>query len=244
MITAEQIKAARALLNWKQSDLARESGVSLPSINNIERNIGSPRLDTLQSIQTALRNCGIEFIGMDGVTRHKEIFEIREHHGEDFVRRMNDDLFSCMKGPNDIVYILGLDDRKYAAYSADEMLRYDEHHKKTNFTHKVLVKETETFFLSPIESYRLIAPELLGTIPHMVYKDRMALMMWEAQRGIIIRSQSIADTFLRQFEFLWDMARPLSASAINLLDDPKYLKKALETRAEEQKDKKRRPVKW
>ncbi|HEY1096410.1 MAG TPA: helix-turn-helix transcriptional regulator, partial [Alphaproteobacteria bacterium] len=53
MITAEQIKAARALLNWKQSDLARESGVSLPSINNIERNIGSPRLDTLQSIQTA-----------------------------------------------------------------------------------------------------------------------------------------------------------------------------------------------
>jgi transcriptional regulator with XRE-family HTH domain len=243
MITAEQIKAARALLNWKQSDLARESGISLPSINNIERAVGSPRVDTLVSIQNALQSAGIEFIGQQGVTRHKELFEITEHQGEDFVVRMNDDLFSCMYGADDVVMMVGLDDREYAIYSASEMLRYDDYHQKTKFTHKILVKEHETFFLSPVESFRWISPELLGKVPYMVYKDRLVMMMWEARRGVIIRSQSIADTFRKQFEFLWDMGQPVPAGSVNLLDDPAYRKKAEELRKQEQKEKKRLPVK-
>lgn len=36
-VSVDQLKAARALLNWSQSDLATKSGYSLPTINNIER---------------------------------------------------------------------------------------------------------------------------------------------------------------------------------------------------------------
>ena len=36
-ICLEQIKAARSLLNWSQEDLAKKSGYSLATINNIER---------------------------------------------------------------------------------------------------------------------------------------------------------------------------------------------------------------
>ncbi|KKK94521.1 hypothetical protein LCGC14_2682010 [marine sediment metagenome] len=57
-----QIRAARAMLGWKQTDLARESGVSEISIKNIERGATDPRTSTLQAIQSAFANADIEFL--------------------------------------------------------------------------------------------------------------------------------------------------------------------------------------
>ena len=47
MITFQQVKAARALLGWKQSDLAKASGMSLPAIARLEQGGSSPRFDTI-----------------------------------------------------------------------------------------------------------------------------------------------------------------------------------------------------
>lgn len=62
MITAAQIRAARALLGWRQADLARQSGVSEISIKNIERGATDPRLSTLQAIQDAFDKAGLAFL--------------------------------------------------------------------------------------------------------------------------------------------------------------------------------------
>ena len=65
MITPKQIKAARALLGWEQTDLAGKSQVSLGSIGNIEREATDPKASTLTKIQRALESAGIEFINSD-----------------------------------------------------------------------------------------------------------------------------------------------------------------------------------
>jgi transcriptional regulator with XRE-family HTH domain len=62
MITGAQIRAARALIGWKQSDLAEKSGVSEISIKNIERGATDPRASTLQSIQGAFDRAGVAFL--------------------------------------------------------------------------------------------------------------------------------------------------------------------------------------
>ncbi len=62
MITPAQIRAARALIGWKQTDLARESGLSEISIKNIERGKTDPRASTLGAIQSALERAGVSFI--------------------------------------------------------------------------------------------------------------------------------------------------------------------------------------
>lgn len=62
MITAAQIRAARALLNWKQTDLASASGVSEMSVKNLERGQTDPRVSTLRAIEEAFERAGIEFI--------------------------------------------------------------------------------------------------------------------------------------------------------------------------------------
>lgn len=62
MITPAQIRAARALIGWKQSDLAAASGVSEISIKNIERGATDPRGSTLSSIQSAFAKAGVVFL--------------------------------------------------------------------------------------------------------------------------------------------------------------------------------------
>jgi transcriptional regulator with XRE-family HTH domain len=51
-INARQIKAARALLDWSQEDLANTSGLSIATIRKIESGHISPRGKTINSIET------------------------------------------------------------------------------------------------------------------------------------------------------------------------------------------------
>src|SRR5215813_10431031 len=62
MITLWQIRAARALVGWKQDDLAKASKVSIISIRNIERGATDPRATTLAKIQRALDKAGVVFL--------------------------------------------------------------------------------------------------------------------------------------------------------------------------------------
>jgi transcriptional regulator with XRE-family HTH domain len=62
MITAGQIRAARALIGWKQADLAKASGVSEISVKNIERGATDPRSSTLEAFQRAFERAGVVFL--------------------------------------------------------------------------------------------------------------------------------------------------------------------------------------
>jgi predicted transcriptional regulator len=67
MIDAAQIRAARALLNINQADLARMAPVHVATIRRLE---ATPEIrgaaETLWKIQTALEAAGIEFISAEG----------------------------------------------------------------------------------------------------------------------------------------------------------------------------------
>ena len=65
MMTAAQLRAARALLGIDQKTLADMAGVSLPTIQRMEASDGVIRanVDSLMKLVSALENAGIELIG-------------------------------------------------------------------------------------------------------------------------------------------------------------------------------------
>lgn len=67
MLTAAQIKAARALLGWSQPRLASASGLSLPTIVRMEGQQGPGRsaAANVDAVQRALENAGIIFIAAE-----------------------------------------------------------------------------------------------------------------------------------------------------------------------------------
>jgi predicted transcriptional regulator len=64
LITGRQLKAARALLGWEQTDLAKKSGVGISTIRRMEAFAGEigARTGTLSLVQRALERAGIEFL--------------------------------------------------------------------------------------------------------------------------------------------------------------------------------------
>ena len=69
MISVEQIRAARGLLGWSQTDLAVASGLSLPTIKRMERDDGEgPMVSEVarDCAETALEKAGVEFIPENG----------------------------------------------------------------------------------------------------------------------------------------------------------------------------------
>ena len=65
MITAGQMRAARALLGIDQKTLAEMAGISVPTIQRMESSKGNVRgvVDTLTKVVEALDRAGIELIG-------------------------------------------------------------------------------------------------------------------------------------------------------------------------------------
>jgi transcriptional regulator with XRE-family HTH domain len=72
MITAAQLRAARALAGIDQRELAKRSGLSLPTIQRMEASDGVIRgnVDSLMKLIDALDTAGIILIGERATSDH------------------------------------------------------------------------------------------------------------------------------------------------------------------------------
>jgi transcriptional regulator with XRE-family HTH domain len=63
MLQSAHIRAARALLGWKQDDLAKAAKIGIATIRRVEGQEGPVMgyVSTLMSIQSAFENAGIRF---------------------------------------------------------------------------------------------------------------------------------------------------------------------------------------
>jgi transcriptional regulator with XRE-family HTH domain len=67
LISIQQIKPARRLLGWTQSQLSRNSGVSENSIQRYEKGLRRALGSTLGKIERTLEAAGVEFMDGGGV---------------------------------------------------------------------------------------------------------------------------------------------------------------------------------
>lgn len=70
MMTAGQMRAARALLGIDQRQLAELAGLSVPTIQRMEASDGTVRsnVESLMKVVDALSAAGVELIGEDAVS--------------------------------------------------------------------------------------------------------------------------------------------------------------------------------
>ena len=67
LVTANQLKAARALVAWEQQRLAKAAGISVGMIRRMEASGGPLRGNaaTIRAVQAALEGAGVQFLNAD-----------------------------------------------------------------------------------------------------------------------------------------------------------------------------------
>lgn len=68
-MTPEQCRAARALLNWSQQQLADASRISNATIRNFESGRNAPQVATLWLLKSTLEGAGVVFLADGELTQ-------------------------------------------------------------------------------------------------------------------------------------------------------------------------------
>lgn len=205
-INLKQVKAARALLEWRQEDLAALSGISLATINKLERNIVSPRAFTLEILQKTFQKSGVEFTEGPGVRLSDGLFSMNVLDGKAALPDLLDDIFDALKDKGGEVLLSGVDESLWDDY-ANVVQAHQARLRKYKIGTRALLRDGDTNYLAgvdPLKTYRWISKELFTQMLYFVYGGNFAIVVWgKPIRVVILRNQLIAETFRRQFEINW-----------------------------------------
>jgi transcriptional regulator with XRE-family HTH domain len=212
-ITTGQIRGARGILNWSQSDLAERTGISATSIGSIENGQSTPRANTVATIQKAFENAGIEFIGRDGIKVRSG--DIRVFSGKNGFLNFYDDVYTTLKETPTEVLVSNVDERDFVKWLGEYKETHVERMKSIpGLKFKILIREGDDYI--PAEDYamyRSMPKELFASVPFYIYGNKLAIMLFDGEPTIIVMDyQSINAAYRVQFYDIWDRSKEILPS--------------------------------
>ena len=208
MPTIEQIRAARALLDWSQSDLADNSGLSQTGVARIENGTNKPNLNTIEKIETAFELADIEFLGTTGV--RKKTGEIKTLKGVEGFKRFMDDVYETVKGVGGEICVFNVDEKNWIKWMGKEA--YDNHaHKMKSINEevkfKIIIEEGDDFFIAnEFAEYRWFPKEFFNKQSFYAYANKMAFIrfMEDDVQIMILNEDKFTDGFRVLFNVAWN----------------------------------------
>ena len=215
MITINQIKAARTLLNWTQRDLAKQSGISLASIANLEQGVGKLGGKVFSAVCNVLQQAGIEFTPEPGVRLRREKYQFRVLEGEHAVIELWDDIILALGKTGGEVLISGVSSKLWLTRYKEEVTAALIQRRKLGIHNRHIIPEGEALIISDTETYRVAPRHFHQSVPYYVYADRFAMINWGPPLHILlVNNAMIAETFRSQFEFNFEHSRILKKSDV------------------------------
>lgn len=209
-ITTAQIRGARGLLDWSQSELSRRTGISTTSIGNIESGHTQARESTLQIIRKAFEDSGIEF--MEKGLRAKS-GDVQTFNGYDGFKEFYDDIYNTLRVCDEAeVMVNNVDERMFLKALGEHVHIHIKRMKELkDVTYKFLIREGDDF--SPgddFAQYRTINKELFSSVPFYIYGKKLAIILFTPEPVVIVLNYAaVAEAYAIQFRDMWERARKL-----------------------------------
>lgn len=211
MIEPRQIRAARALLNWSQTNLAEASGIAVSSIKNIENSLTVARRDTIEEIKKALEHAGVEFTLDGGVKPGRP--EVHIFTGKDGFKNFFDMVYEEMRDKGGEIFVSGIDEdeigRVLEGYGAVHIERMSKIKSKVNV--KCLVKEGDrNFTAAEYCEYRWMPKEYFEKTHFYVFNDKVAIITILTDDDIytvIHNIPQLAEFYKKLFMKFWNDAQ-------------------------------------
>lgn len=214
MITAAQLRAARGLLNWTRTELAKASGISAETIKNIEHGLYTPQESTVAAIVSGFAAHDVEFTEGDGVRKCTNI--VINYEGKQDFRRYADDIYTILldNPANRKIYVFGNNDKEFI----DALGDYADVHlqrmsRMEGLVFRSLVLEGIDVMVTKYIEYRRLK-DIPFAIPFSVYENRFDFIMYgegkSFPRVVAIKSEPVAAAYRAQFEAMWKLSKPIT----------------------------------
>lgn len=209
-VKANQIRAARALKNWSQSDLAELSGLAVPTIANIEAGKQHPSTKTIDAIIQTFTNAGIEFIEQRGVK--KSTSDVQLYHDTEGFRSFLDDLYEIARTKGGEISLFNAAPKNWLKWIGEDWW-FNVHAPrmekvKGNVTYRLTCKEGETQFMSrSFGRYRWIPKHLFNEdAAFYVYGSSVAFINFQPNSVTItaIHQPQVTMALKILFQSAWD----------------------------------------
>ena len=211
MIDFRQIKAARALLDWRLEDLSNASGVATRTLQNIESATHVPRPENLEKIRLAIENAGIEFLPQSGVRLKNDFIDVWE--GVSGLERLLDDVYATVREKGGDILVSGVEEARFLEGRTSESILNHRVRmsalKNTNF--KVLISaHDDNAVAEPYIEYRKVHGEFFASVPFYVYGEKLAIIIWGKKTKIILHYQpDLVMAYKQQFNLIWRTAQKI-----------------------------------
>ena len=206
-ITTAQIRGARGILNWSQSDLAERTGISATSIGSIENGQSTPRSNTLNTIRKSFEDAGIEFIGREGVRLRTG--DVRVYAGREGFTLFFDLVYETVKTHGGEILVSNVEERKFLKWAGDNaQLHMERMSKIDNVFFKVLLREGDfDFAASKYAEYRWLPNALFTSVPFYTFGESLAIILLDPEPTIVVLNYpAVAEAYRIQFSNMWESA--------------------------------------
>ena len=205
-ISADQLKAARALLGWSQADLAKKSGYSLPAINNIERGLYKAHSATMEDIIQTFEQNGIQFLDGPGVRLENSNLRIKCYEGADAIHYLFQKIGIALEENDSELLICGVDEKFLKENYAKELSKLQKR-LKTNPV-RILTYKRFSEGLSFPQFRKKIAADEMPLLPCFIYAGRVATVLLENPVHVmILYNDKLTQDYIHYFDYLWRQAK-------------------------------------
>jgi len=206
MITAAQLRAARGLLDWTRSDLAKAAKISAETVKNIEHGTFRPQETTAEAIVQAFAMHDVKFTENEGVQKSKDL--VKTFSGESGFEGFLEDIYTTMKDKPSTTYQCNFSDDLFVQYTGDYAKNHIERMSKLSGARvKCLTRQNDYNFVSSTYcEYKWLPKNYDHTVPYYLYNDNVALLVLKQEKNIsfvVVQSALLAETYRQNFEQLW-----------------------------------------
>jgi DNA-binding XRE family transcriptional regulator len=217
MIVGKQIRAARALLDLSQEELAEHAGLTPQAIRRIEDGAVQPREGTISDIVRVFNDHGVEFTDNHGVKFAPEGLNVL--NGPNGLSQFLDGVYEYLQRHGGEVMVTGVLDHQWTKHGGEHIVSVHIPRmtklcaeRKDITVYSLCPEGTRKFDYDGYTQYRSQPRELFESVPFYVYGDNLAIIVFQSDpppKIILIRSKVVAEAYRKQFKQLWNLANEI-----------------------------------
>ncbi|MDD2325240.1 MAG: helix-turn-helix transcriptional regulator [Alphaproteobacteria bacterium] len=213
MVVGCQIRAARALLDMSQDELAKAAGLTPQAIRKIESGDVQPREGTIADIVRVFHERRLEFTDNQGVRFRPEDVEVL--NGPEGVQRFFDKVYELAQKSGGVIRQNGISDSTFLSVAPDATKGQGRRmaplvqKRKDIFVRALLPYGDQNFAYSEYAQYRWYPDTIPAAVPFYSFGDSIGIFAFDADispKIILVTSPAIVAAYEKQFDETWNMA--------------------------------------